>query len=211
MCAERERQLARARRAHPGTAHALRAHTRSRRPNSRKDSKGGQTRTWFVRLVLGSHGPNTIHMIDGYNPPRTELTEPQHPAEASNQPTPAARFCLCHPHTCNECPTVGEVIQAGSRQLSVDRRSTNARLLVKFAPADRTALTEDAGLVALPSPRDRPLTRAPADWSGLHTCRRRVTCQTQKYRIVKTCNVSSVRLSDVSSVCGLRTKLAISK
>ena len=137
-CARSERQLARARRAHPGTAHALRAHTRSRRPNSRKDSKGGQTRTWFVRLVLGSHGPNTIHMIDGYNPPRTELTEPQHPAEASNQPTPAARFCLCHPHTCNECPTVGEVIQAGSRQLSVDRRSTNARLLVKFAPADRS-------------------------------------------------------------------------
>lgn len=92
MCAERERQLARARRAHPGTAHALRAHTRSRRPNSRKDSKGGQTRTWFVRLVLGSHGPNTIHMIDGYNPPRTERTEPQHPA--SKQPSPAARFFL---------------------------------------------------------------------------------------------------------------------
>ena len=43
-------------------------------------------------LVLGFHGPNTIHTIDGYKPPRTERTEPQHPA--SKQPSPAARFFL---------------------------------------------------------------------------------------------------------------------
>ena len=89
MCAERERQLARARRAHPGTAHALRAHTRD--PTAREDSKGGEN-VVPISVVLGFHGPNTIHTIDGYNPPRTERTEPQHPA--SKQPSPAARFFL---------------------------------------------------------------------------------------------------------------------
>ena len=51
MCAERERQLARARRAHPGTAHALRAHT-LRRPNSkgRKTNHPPLTDLYFLHL-----------------------------------------------------------------------------------------------------------------------------------------------------------------
>ena len=88
MCAEREMQLARARRAHPGTATLCAL----RRPNSKGGQQGRGNANVPEGLVLGFHGPNTIHTIDGYNPPRTERTEPQHPA--SKQPSPAARFFL---------------------------------------------------------------------------------------------------------------------
>ena len=193
-----------------------REHAHTLRHAQRPNSKGGQTANRLRLLQLHARRAIcrrlTAVRYNGWcwgptDPIRYTHDRRIQPAENRNNPSPhTASNPRCLP------PSVPhEVIQAGSRQLSVDRRSTNARLLVKFAPADRTALTEDAGLVALPSPRDRPLTRAPADWSRLHTCRRRVKRQTQKYRIVKTCNVSSVRLSDVSSVCGLRTKLAISK
>ena len=127
----------------PGHRHALRAHT-LRRPNS----KGGQTansctlaarlcrRLTAVRYKGWCWGPT--------DPIRYTHDRRIQPAENRNNPTlPPASNPRCLP------PSVPhEVIQAGSRQLSVDRRSTNARLLVKFAPADRTYGADSTRLVS---------------------------------------------------------------
>ena len=92
MCAEREMQLARARRAHRGTAHALRAHAQT--PNS----KGGQTadsanalcrRLTAVRYKGWCWGPT--------DPIRYTHDRRIQPAENRNNPTskqpPAALLC----------------------------------------------------------------------------------------------------------------------
>jgi len=120
-----------------------REHAHTLRHAQRPNSKGGQTANRLRLLQLHARRAIcrrlTAVRYNGWcwgptDPIRYTHDRRIQPAENRNNPSPhTASNPRCLP------PSVPhEVIQAGSRQLSVDRRSTNARLLVKFAPADRT-------------------------------------------------------------------------